>query len=450
MDLKLSELECLLHYVSVHLMTIHEQSTRPEKGPLDPIPELYASFGLEELRVARRAVTLMAVWGLSHGLPGPLRTLGPQFIAAKMDGQVGMIAVMKGMMADNCEDLIEDKRSGLPWQDAWWQLGFSNAHRAKREEEGKRVHNAGDEPEANPGGERGDLRRIWAYACSGGVWARLYSLGMPETVTQMVVYVILTQPVEGGRGKREKERKRERRKERERTGTLLTGRADIWAMQTRNGRVREPVKQEGGAPGKLGCGHGECWFPTALITALPELSCRLSAGPDTSAAPQADEDRGPTTYNAHCHAFFNRELHLNHSLDRALEVPPELPLRLTDLIADYMLDRLNDYLQSDPNVTPSIPSPYIPVDAVQQADRFTEMLALAYKNPSEYPIGYAVVVVLTSLVVIDINAKHLQEGLNAHDYGMNEKWEVDLLHCFNILEIPPIVTLAVLVDKAGV
>ncbi|KAF8832997.1 hypothetical protein BDN67DRAFT_1018080 [Paxillus ammoniavirescens] len=123
MDLKLSELEHLLHYVSVRLMTIHEQSTRPEKGPLDPIPEPYASFGLEELRVARRAVTLMAVWGLPHGLPGPLRTLGPQFIAAKMDGQVGMIAIMKGMMADNCEDLIEDKRSGLPWQDAWWQPG---------------------------------------------------------------------------------------------------------------------------------------------------------------------------------------------------------------------------------------------------------------------------------------------------------------------------------------
>ncbi|KAF8836081.1 hypothetical protein BDN67DRAFT_1014980 [Paxillus ammoniavirescens] len=119
---------------------------------------------------------------------------------------------------------------------------------------------------------------------------------------------------------------------------------------------------------------------------------------------------------------------------QALEVPLELPLRLTDIIADYMLDRLNDYLQSDPNVPPSIPSPYIPVDAVQQADRFAEILALTYKNP----------------IVIDINTKHLQEGLNAHDYGMNEKWEVDLLRRFNVPEIPPIVTLAVLVDKAGV
>ncbi|KAF8834196.1 hypothetical protein BDN67DRAFT_1016743 [Paxillus ammoniavirescens] len=123
MDLKLSELERLLHYVSVCLMTIHKQSTRPEKGPLDPIPEPYASFWLEELRVARRVVTLMAVWGLPHTLPGPLRALSPQFITAEMDRQVGRIAVMKGMMANDCEDLIEDKRSGLPWQDAWWQPG---------------------------------------------------------------------------------------------------------------------------------------------------------------------------------------------------------------------------------------------------------------------------------------------------------------------------------------
>ncbi|KAF8834893.1 hypothetical protein BDN67DRAFT_1016050 [Paxillus ammoniavirescens] len=106
---------------------------------------------------------------------------------------------------------------------------------------------------------------------------------------------------------------------------------------------------------------------------------------------------------------------------QALEVPPELPLRLTDLITDYMLDRLNDYLQSDPNVPPSIPSPYIPVDAVQQADRFTKMLVLAYKNP----------------IVINIDAKRLQEGLNAHDYDTNEKREADLLRRFNVPEIPP-------------
>ncbi|KAF8835195.1 hypothetical protein BDN67DRAFT_1015750 [Paxillus ammoniavirescens] len=119
---------------------------------------------------------------------------------------------------------------------------------------------------------------------------------------------------------------------------------------------------------------------------------------------------------------------------QALKVPLELPLHLTDLIADYMLDRLNDYLQSDPNVPPSILSPYIPVDAVQQADRFTEMLVLAYKNP----------------IVIDIDTKRLQEGLNAHNYGTNKKQEVDLLRRFNVPEIPPIVTPAVLVDKAGV
>ncbi|KIK77191.1 hypothetical protein PAXRUDRAFT_167563 [Paxillus rubicundulus Ve08.2h10] len=60
------------------------------------------------------------------------------------------------------------------------------------------------------------------------------------------------------------------------------------------------------------------------------------------------------------------------------------------------------------------------------------------------------IVLLTHPVVININAKCLQEGLNAHDYGTNEKQEVDLLRHFNVPKIPPIITPAVLVDKAGV
>ncbi|KIK73118.1 hypothetical protein PAXRUDRAFT_57192, partial [Paxillus rubicundulus Ve08.2h10] len=122
---------------------------------------------------------------------------------------------------------------------------------------------------------------------------------------------------------------------------------------------------------------------------------------------------------------------------QGLEVPPELPLCLTDLISDYMLDRLSDYMQLDPNVAPSIPSLFIPVDAMQQADRFTKMLALAYKNPSGYLIGFAMIVLLTNPVIININAKCLQEGLNAHNYGMNEKQKVDLLHHFNMYKILP-------------
>ncbi|KAF8836080.1 hypothetical protein BDN67DRAFT_1014979 [Paxillus ammoniavirescens] len=102
----------------------HPRTEHPAREePPGPTPEPYASFWLEELRVARRAVTLMAMQDLPHSLPGPLRALSLQFIAAEMDGQAGRIAIMKGMKADDCEDLIEDKRSGLPWQDAWWQPG---------------------------------------------------------------------------------------------------------------------------------------------------------------------------------------------------------------------------------------------------------------------------------------------------------------------------------------
>ncbi|KIK75469.1 hypothetical protein PAXRUDRAFT_18978 [Paxillus rubicundulus Ve08.2h10] len=110
-----------------------------------------------------------------------------------------------------------------------------------------------------------------------------------------------------------------------------------------------------------------------------------------------------------------------------------------DLIEDNKmgLHWLSDYMQSDPNVPPSIPSLFIPVDAMQQMDRFTEMLALAYKSLSGYLIGFAMIILLTHPVVININAKHLQEGLNAHNYGMNEKWEADFLYCFNVPKIHP-------------
>ncbi|KAF8844255.1 hypothetical protein BDN67DRAFT_1008115 [Paxillus ammoniavirescens] len=119
---------------------------------------------------------------------------------------------------------------------------------------------------------------------------------------------------------------------------------------------------------------------------------------------------------------------------QGLKVPPDLLLCLTDLIADYMLDRLRDYMHPDPAVPLSVPSPFIPVYAVQQADRFAEMLALAYNNP----------------VVINIDAKHLQEALNGHDYGTNAKREADLLRQFNVPEIPPIMGPTVLVDMASV
>ncbi|KAF8833721.1 hypothetical protein BDN67DRAFT_985833, partial [Paxillus ammoniavirescens] len=73
---------------------------------------------------------------------------------------------------------------------------------------------------------------------------------------------------------------------------------------------------------------------------------------------------------------------------------------------------LNDYLQLDPNVPPSILSLYIPVDAVQQADRFAEMLALAYKNP--ILVDKAGVVLLWSLPeVLSSNFQDLMwEALN--------------------------------------
>ncbi|KIK72222.1 hypothetical protein PAXRUDRAFT_22244 [Paxillus rubicundulus Ve08.2h10] len=123
MDLMLSQLECLVHYTSIRLMTIQSELFHTRLTPLDVVPEPYASFWLQELHVARRVVTLMAVCGLPHRLPGPLQALGPQFIAPELDRNEAHIAVLHGMKEEDREDLMADKHTGFPWKDAWWQPG---------------------------------------------------------------------------------------------------------------------------------------------------------------------------------------------------------------------------------------------------------------------------------------------------------------------------------------
>ncbi|KIK75437.1 hypothetical protein PAXRUDRAFT_172860 [Paxillus rubicundulus Ve08.2h10] len=112
---------------------------------------------------------------------------------------------------------------------------------------------------------------------------------------------------------------------------------------------------------------------------------------------------------------------------QGLKVPPDLPLHLTDLIANYMLDRLRDYMDPDSAIALSVPSPFIPVYAMHQADRFAEMLALAYNNPGGPFMLFASIAVLILPVVININTKWVQEVLNAHNYGTNEKQKANLL-----------------------
>ncbi|KIK73453.1 hypothetical protein PAXRUDRAFT_20827 [Paxillus rubicundulus Ve08.2h10] len=119
----LSQLESLIHYTSICLMTIQSELFHTHLTPLDAVPEPYASFWLQELHVARRVVTLMAVCGLPHRLPSPLRALGFQFIAPELDRNEAHIAVLRSMKEEDCEDLMADKHAGFPWQDAWWQPG---------------------------------------------------------------------------------------------------------------------------------------------------------------------------------------------------------------------------------------------------------------------------------------------------------------------------------------
>ncbi|KIK73591.1 hypothetical protein PAXRUDRAFT_20693 [Paxillus rubicundulus Ve08.2h10] len=123
MDLMLSQLESLIHYTSICLMTIQSELSHTCLMPLDATLEPYASFWLQELHVVRRVVTLMAVRGLPHRLPGPLWALSPQFITAELDGNKAHITVLHSMKEEDCEDLMAAKHAGFPWKDAWWQPG---------------------------------------------------------------------------------------------------------------------------------------------------------------------------------------------------------------------------------------------------------------------------------------------------------------------------------------
>ncbi|KIK74758.1 hypothetical protein PAXRUDRAFT_19562 [Paxillus rubicundulus Ve08.2h10] len=255
MDLMLSQLESLVHYTSIHLMTIQSELSHTCLMPLDAVPEPYASFWLQELHVTRRVVTLMAVRGLPHCLPGPLWALGPQFIATELDRNEAHITILHGM---------------------------------KR---------------------------------------RIASLG----------------------------------------------------------------KMPGGSLD---------FRPSFRLGQLPVLRLRL----------------------------MRRELTEAYEAGRRV-----------------LLD-----MEHYPTVPPSIPSPFIPVYAMQQADGFAEMLALAYNNPGGSVMLSAWTTVLIIPVVINIDAKRVQEALNAHDYGTNAKREADLLRRFNMPEIPPIMGPTVLIDTAGI
>ncbi|KIK72762.1 hypothetical protein PAXRUDRAFT_21613 [Paxillus rubicundulus Ve08.2h10] len=82
MDLTLSQLESLLHYVAICLILAPEVAHCKEGG--------YPC----------------GCMGLPHHFSG--------CITSKLDGQEINIAIMNGMTSNDCEDLMEDKHTSLP------------------------------------------------------------------------------------------------------------------------------------------------------------------------------------------------------------------------------------------------------------------------------------------------------------------------------------------------
>ncbi|KIK79393.1 hypothetical protein PAXRUDRAFT_161402 [Paxillus rubicundulus Ve08.2h10] len=65
------------------------------------------------------------------------------------------------------------------------------------------------------------------------------------------------------------------------------------------------------------------------------------------------------------------------------QVPVTWALQLSDLIAEYMMDRFKGCLLPEGKSDEVIPYPFIPTRAVCEADQIVQELVLAYRNPGE-------------------------------------------------------------------
>ena len=66
-----------------------------------------------------------------------------------------------------------------------------------------------------------------------------------------------------------------------------------------------------------------------------------------------------------------------------MEIPTDWMLRMSDLIAEYMVERFTQCVRSPTGISSALPSLFIPTPAVCDADRIVNMLVRAYKNPGE-------------------------------------------------------------------
>ncbi|KIJ11319.1 hypothetical protein PAXINDRAFT_15786 [Paxillus involutus ATCC 200175] len=112
MDLGLPEIECLVHYISLRLITILQHLQAP---PVESWSQ--------ELMLARRVLILITVHNLPLQLPDPLAALGPLLLDSNVDSEEAARAILRVGTVGPPKQEEDASESSIPWTDAWWLPG---------------------------------------------------------------------------------------------------------------------------------------------------------------------------------------------------------------------------------------------------------------------------------------------------------------------------------------
>ncbi|KAF9235307.1 hypothetical protein BU15DRAFT_78140 [Melanogaster broomeanus] len=99
----------------------------------------------------------------------------------------------------------------------------------------------------------------------------------------------------------------------------------------------------------------------------------------------------------------------------SIQVPEHWNLRMSDLIADYMMNRFREELACDAERVRALPSRFIPTSAVCEANCIVHGLVAAYKNR----------------VTVNIDARRVAHNLTANEFGKDPDREKKLLEKYD-------------------
>ncbi|KAF9231416.1 hypothetical protein BU15DRAFT_82432 [Melanogaster broomeanus] len=117
----------------------------------------------------------------------------------------------------------------------------------------------------------------------------------------------------------------------------------------------------------------------------------------------------------------------------SIQVPEHWNLHMSDLIADYMMNRFREELTCDAEHVRALPSRSIPMSAICEANCIVRGLVTAYKNR----------------VTVDIDARCMANNLTPNEFGKDPDREKKLLERYDPGPDRLISEPTVVVDKQG-